>query len=163
VIRLHDERARALRVVAAAGPGAEALIGQLCPTRRGRASLTIGVLSFVSKRPILINRARPLLPSEAYWPEVRSALVSPIRAQERPMGVLRLEATRRFTFDDEDVKVFSILGEQIGHVIERARALEDAAPQAGRPDRPVGQPGEDARGRPQAHRAGSCTMSWRSR
>jgi len=67
------------------------------------------VLSFVSKRPILINRARPLLPSEAYWPEVRSALVIPIRAQERPMGVLRLEATRRFTFDDEDVKVFSIL------------------------------------------------------
>jgi len=124
VIRLHDERARALRVVAAAGPGAGALIGQLCPTRRGRASLTTGVLSFVSKRPILINRARPLLPSEAYWPDVRSALVIPIRARERPLGVLRLEAARRFTFDEEDVKVFSILGEQIGHVIERARALE---------------------------------------
>ena len=124
VIRLHDERARGLRVVAAAGPGGRALLGQICPTSRGRGSLSPGVLSFLADRAIVLNRASPLPPTESYWPDVRSALLIPIRIRKRGSGVLRLEATRRFTFDDGDVKVFCVLGEQIGYAVRRALVLD---------------------------------------
>lgn len=124
VIRLHDERARALRVVAAAGPGARAFLGQICPTSRGRGSLSPGVLSFLADRPIVLNRGAPLPPAESYWSDVRSAMLIPIRIRKRAIGVLRLEATRRFTFDEGDVKVFSVLGEQIGYAVSRALVLE---------------------------------------
>ncbi len=124
VIRLYDEKFRALRVVAAAGPGGRRLLGQLCPMRRGRGSLAPGVLSFMTDRPIVVNRAKALASGETYWPDVHSALLIPIRIRRQGIGVLRLEATRRFTFDDGDAKVITLLAEQIGHAIERARVLD---------------------------------------
>src|SRR5207247_2026892 len=61
----------------------------------------------------------------AYWPDARSALVIPMRSRGRILGTFRLESLRPAAFDDEDLAYFSILAEQIGHAIRRARVIED--------------------------------------
>ncbi|HEU4402569.1 MAG TPA: GAF domain-containing protein [Candidatus Polarisedimenticolia bacterium] len=125
LLGLYEEEAKGLKVVAAAGPGANRLVGRLYAVRRDRRDLCPGGRAVLTQRPVLVEDLHTLLGSLSHWREVRSILAIPIRRDERVIGALRLEAREPFAFDDEDIKLFSIAGTEIGQAILRMRTLEE--------------------------------------
>ncbi len=127
ILKRRDEATQEIEVVAASGPGARRFLGRRFQTRGGRRALGIGAQVVLSFKPVLIGDAREVPRATTSWPGARSLLVIPIRSKERVLGLLRLEALAPHAFDDGDVRIFSIVGEQIGHAIRRARLLEAMA------------------------------------
>jgi signal transduction histidine kinase len=127
VLKLHDQAAHEMEVVAASGPGARRLLGRRLRSRSGRRVLGMGARVMLSRKPVLIGDVREVPGATPWWPGTRTVLVLPIRRKEQVLGSLRLEAMQPHAFDDGDVRLMWILGEQIGHAIHRARLLEAMA------------------------------------
>ncbi|MGH9798617.1 MAG: histidine kinase, partial [Candidatus Polarisedimenticolia bacterium] len=125
VLGLYETRAREIVVRAAAGPNGRRFLTYRFPVRRSQPATCLGTQAFLRQRPVRVEDASSLPRGSLYWPESRSVLVTPIRSMQRALGVLRLEALPRRTFDEGDAEVYAILGEQIGHALERTRTLED--------------------------------------
>jgi signal transduction histidine kinase len=125
VLGLYETGAREIAVRAIAGPNGRRFLTYRFPVRRSQPATCLGSQAFLRQRPVRVEDASSLPRASLYWPESRSVLVAPIRSMERALGVLRLEALPRRTFDEGDAEVYAILGEQIGHAIERSRTLED--------------------------------------
>src|SRR2546425_4985588 len=98
-------------------------MGYRFPARLHRSALSPRVLQ--SGTALRIDDLHRLPEICSYWPEARSALVIPMRSRGRIVGTFRLESLRASAFDDEDLSYFSILAEQIGHAVRRARVIED--------------------------------------
>jgi signal transduction histidine kinase len=125
VIGLYETHKREIAVKAISGPGGRRFLTYRFPVRRSQPASCLGSQAFMRQRPIRVEDASHLPRTSLYWPESRSVLVIPIRSKDRTLGVLRLEALPPRTFDEGDAEVYSILGEQIGHAVERARVLAD--------------------------------------
>ena len=110
-------------VAGVAGPGGARYMGYRFPSRPHRSALSARVLH--SGAPVRIDDLVRRPEVCAYWPDARSALVIPMRSRGRILGTFRLESLRPAAFDDEDLAYFSILAEQIGHAVRRARVIED--------------------------------------
>ena len=123
VIALLDEQSREFVVAGIAGPGGQRYMGYRFPARLHRSALSPRVLQ--SGTALRIDDLHRLPEICSYWPEARSALVIPMRSRGRIVGTFRLESLRASAFDDEDLSYFSILAEQIGHAVRRARVIED--------------------------------------
>ncbi len=122
VIALLDDHAREFVVAGIAGPGGRRYMGYRFPARPHRSALSPRVLQ--SGAAVRVDDLGRLPEVCAYWPEARSVLVLPMRSRGRTLGTLRLESLRRAAFDDEGLGAFSILAEQIGHAVRRARVIE---------------------------------------
>jgi signal transduction histidine kinase len=125
VIGLYETRRREIAVKAISGRGGRRFLTYRFPVRRSQPASCLGSQAFMRQRPVRVEDASHLPRTSLYWPESRSVLVIPIRGRDRTLGVLRLEALPPRSFDEKDAEVYSILGEQIGHALERARALAD--------------------------------------
>jgi signal transduction histidine kinase len=123
VLDTHDPSRRELEAVAVAGPDGRRLVGRRIPVGRAR-SLCPASRALRSRRPILVEDTAEVGPVPMHWPGIRCILVVPVRSKEMVLGTLRLEAMEPFAFDDDDIRVFAILGEQVGHAIRRARVLQ---------------------------------------
>ncbi len=123
VISLLEDDSLEFVVAGIAGPGGKRYMGYRFPSRSHRSALSSRVLH--SGAAVRIDDLGRLPEICAYWPEARSALVIPMRSKGRILGTFRLESLRPSAFDDEDLACFSILAEQIGHAVRRARVIED--------------------------------------
>ncbi|HEX9427306.1 MAG TPA: GAF domain-containing protein [Candidatus Polarisedimenticolia bacterium] len=124
LVGLHDPGRREIEIVAAAAPDARRVRGLRLPAGRGAGQRCLAGRVLMQCKPIRIEDARELASVPSPWPlETRSLLVLPIRVSELPIGVLQLESVEPFAFDQSDVRVFSVLCEQIGHAVRRARVL----------------------------------------
>ncbi|MFQ5890804.1 MAG: GAF domain-containing protein, partial [Gemmatimonadota bacterium] len=125
LLGLCDPATRQMVVVAAAGRGARRTVGRRFSLGRRLSSLCLGGRAYVTGRPILIRDVADLPRPLPDWPaSTRSILVNPVHSNRKALGALRLESERAYAFDEGDVEIFSILGEEIGHAVRRARVLE---------------------------------------
>ncbi len=125
VVALYDEGASEFVVAAIAGPAGRYGRGFRFPGRPHRSCLSPRVMH--SGRPLRLDDLRKAPEVCVYWPEARSTLVLPIRSKGKILGTLRLEDTERQAFDEEDVRLYSTVADQIGHAVRRARVTEALA------------------------------------
>ena len=123
LIELFDEHTREPVVAAACGPDETRRISRRV-TVRGPGSRAPAGRTVARHRPFIVEEVRELPVSPARWRWTRSLLTAPIRSRERVLGVLSLESRRPYAFEDDDAEVLSILGEQIGQAVKRARTLD---------------------------------------
>jgi len=123
VIALLDDSSLEFVVAGIARPGVSRYMGYRFPSRPHRSALSARVLR--SGAAVRIDDLGRFPDVCAYWPEARSALVIPMRNKGRILGTFRLESLRPSAFNDDDLSYFSILAEQIGHAVRRARVIED--------------------------------------
>jgi signal transduction histidine kinase len=121
---LADQARKEMEVVASSGPEGVPPVGRRVPINRRQSLRCPAMRAFILRKPIVVEDAAEITRAASAPPETRSSLAIPIGSQGSVVGALRLDASRPYVFDDDDVKVFSILGEQIGHAVRRARVLE---------------------------------------
>jgi signal transduction histidine kinase len=63
--------------------------------------------------------------AEELLPETKAELAVPLLAGDKIIGVLDVQCDRRDAFDNEDVTVLRILGNQVGITIENARLFQE--------------------------------------
>jgi signal transduction histidine kinase len=122
VVALYDERASVFEVAAIAGPLGKYNSGFRFPARPQRSCLSPRVLR--SGRLLRLDDLRKTPEVRIYWPEARSTLVIPIRSKGKIHGTLRLEDVETQAFDEEDIRLYSTLADQIGHAVRRGRVIE---------------------------------------
>jgi PAS domain S-box-containing protein len=95
---------------------------------RVRRSLGAGIPGVVAQtgEPIVLGRAQEDDRYHACDPDTRSELCVPLRSGERVIGALNIESHREDAYDEEDVRLLSILAGGLATMIENARLYEHA-------------------------------------
>lgn len=65
-----------------------------------------------------------LTAGQSPWLELKSALVVPLTADERPLGTINLYHTLPDAFDEDDLRVLSIMSDQAGVAVMNAQIFE---------------------------------------
>jgi len=122
VIALYDEKAGQMEVAGIAGPPGQYSRGYRFSARPHVTALSPRVLR--TGRAVAIRDLRKAPQVCAYWPSARAVLVVPIRSRGKILGTLRIEETVARAFDDDEIRLYGTLADQIGHAIRKGRVLE---------------------------------------
>jgi signal transduction histidine kinase len=124
-IGLYRSQGRQLEVVAVAGAGGPRPVGRRFEVQSGPPKIDICRRATLSRKPVSLSDSRLLPRTLVWWRGVRTVLSIPMRVRGGVTGVIRLESERPFAFDQEDQAVLAVAGEQLGHAVRRAQAMED--------------------------------------
>lgn len=124
-ILLVDQVTQELCLRAASGPGAKLLQEQGVRLKIGREGIT-GWVAHTGQALLCNDVSRqPRYHAAELLPETRAELAVPLRVGKRVIGVLDVQSDRCDAFDEEDVIVLQILGNQVGIAIENARLFQE--------------------------------------
>jgi GAF domain-containing protein len=99
------ERKHRLRV------GEEGIVGHVARTGEARVAMDVG------KDPVFFDN--PDLP------DTHSELALPLRTKSQIVGALDVQSTERGAFTDEDIRMLSLLADQVSLAIESARLFDE--------------------------------------
>lgn len=124
-VLLVDEEAGELVVKESSGPSAELIKGRNLRLKIGQESITGWVAD--TGQLLLCNDVsrEPRYRAIEMLPETKAELAVPLIAGDKIIGVLDVQGDRRDAFDNEDVTVLRILGNQVGIAIENARLFQE--------------------------------------
>lgn len=100
------ERGHQLRV------GGQSIVGTVAASRRPRIALDVGEDAVFFSNPDL--------------PETHSEMALPLSVRGRLIGVLDIQATKRWAFSQDDIVVLQTLADQIALAIENARLYTES-------------------------------------
>lgn len=124
-VLLVDEEAGELVVKESSGPSAELIKARNLRLKIGQESITGWVAD--TGQLLLCNDVsqEPRYRAVEMLPETKAELAVPLIAGDKIIGVLDVQCDRRDAFDNEDVTVLRILGNQVGIAIENARLFQE--------------------------------------
>jgi len=99
------ERKHRLRV------GQEGIVGYVTAAGKARIAMDVGTDAVFFDNPEL--------------PDTHSEMALPLKAENRIMGALDVQSTERAAFTDEDIKMLSLLADQVSLAIENARLFDE--------------------------------------
>jgi signal transduction histidine kinase len=122
---LVDDETQEIALTEASGAQADAIKARGLRLKIGAEGITGSVAH--TGRTLLCNDVsqEPRYHSAELLPEAKSELAVPLRVGKRIVGVLDVQSDRLNGFDNEDVIVLEILGNQIGIAIENARLFQE--------------------------------------
>ncbi len=91
--------------------GKVGIVGYVAGSGQGRIALDVGEDAVFFDNPDL--------------PETRSEMALPLRVRQEIIGVLDVQSTEPSAFNQEDIKILSILADQVAIAIENARLLSE--------------------------------------
>ncbi|MBC8446279.1 MAG: GAF domain-containing protein, partial [Chloroflexi bacterium] len=126
-IFLVDEDAGDVVLKWASGPNCELIMARGLRLKIGQE----GICGWVAHtgQALLCNDVsrEPRYHAEELTPETRAELAVPLRVGKRVIGVLDVQSDRCDAFDEQDVAVLHIVGNQVGIAIENAKLFQETS------------------------------------
>lgn len=91
--------------------GQEGIVGYVTATGEPRITMDVGKDAVFFDNPEL--------------PDTHSEMALPLKAEDRIMGALDVQSTESGAFADDDIKMLSLLADQVGLAIENARLFDE--------------------------------------
>lgn len=124
-VSLWDEAREELVFVAAAGAGADAIVGERLPVGRGIAGWVLASGDAIAVGDVTADPrfARDVAERTGYVP--RSILTAPLETERRTLGVLQVLDAQRVGAGPEALPLLSLFARQVALSIDGARACSD--------------------------------------